>query len=279
MKHPGSIYYAMSPSPKYVHLARASIESVRRHNATIPIYVALGGPGDEDTAPLRALGAELVQLPLDPKGRLTWNKWFALRHVPEGNLLFLDPDTHCFRDPAEIMRSHEQHDFAAREEMGTQRDGRRYIVGNRIAYPQIDWQVMHQLRNATGGADMPIFNTGVMYISEAARDALIDGVAVMDELHTLWSEARVPYPSTNGYILEELAASMMLGCIPDLCWGFIDPSASPFYVEWKGRVVSDPGIVMHVWNHFVQFFVADFHGDEAARAYEELDRKAPVVRG
>ena len=67
-------------------------------------------------------------------------------------------------------------------------------------------------------------------------------------IRVLFKNGKIPYPCSNPYIVEEVVASLVLGSLGSLRFGFFNKRVTPWYIEVKLKDVNDFGIVMHIWS-------------------------------
>lgn len=197
-----------------------------------------------DAGPYRRLFAHLPPawaevLALNP----TLHKIPALRHCTgyrPGQVLYLDCDTYFFGDVEILFDLYSGRHFLAREEPGS----RRSHYGYDPAY--IDEDVLTQVARSEGLAPIPPYNTGVIVMNGGLWDhlcALADyfllcvwrlmvglrwaaplGAAVDDTVRPLLDRGateqdrrhRLVFPSSNAWIVEEIALWLTLGRVAGL---------------------------------------------------------------
>jgi hypothetical protein len=173
----------------------------------------------------------------------TLHKVPSLRLCPTegvGQVLFLDCDTYFFGDVDGLFQRYQAHHFYAREEPGSSRCPGGYDPAyvNEDALRRLSW--------SQGLAAIPPYNSGVFLLNGGAWEhlgALADeflafawrllvglaagsnpGAALDADLAALlarnvapadWSW-RLPFPSSNAWIVEEIAMWLTLGRIPGL---------------------------------------------------------------
>jgi hypothetical protein len=263
-----TIYYAIDANPRYVAMVARSVASIRRYRSSASIAVHIfGSPRRAGVEVLEGLGATIVPHRSVSHDRRTYLKWLALGAVDSECALYLDADTVCWADPMTLFDAHPAAEFAAREEMGTQRDGRSYLLGTFIVRPQVAWPMYRRIQSALGLQFRPLFNTGVMLFR--ARRRVVEQLDCLERIRELWVSKQVPYPSTNPYIMEQVAAAMMFGAVDNLQYEVLAPAEAPFYLELRAGRLSSPGTVVHVWSEYYPFFLEDYEGRAAASAFVE----------
>jgi hypothetical protein len=197
----------------------------------------------------------------------TLHKSLSLVHAPEEatQILYLDCDTFFFDDVAKIFSQHTEYDFYAREEIKSRRSYTPYNPS------YLDEDSLAGIAVTLGASLVEPFNTGVVLWNRcswnrvnALRHCYLDycwrlmvGRQIADvsrhdyELpvrHAVLSvmdagdwETAIPYPSSNPWLLDEVALWLTLGRT-SLRQGYFDPesvSQSAEYVRPIGhRVVS-----------------------------------------
>lgn len=176
----------------------------------------------------------------------TFHKFLALKELPSEDLtqlLYLDCDTFFFKDVNLLFDAHDKHDWYSREEPASMRsyfgpdpkhidevlleyiaksEGLRYvppfnsgvcllnrgiwnvIKGLRSVYLDIAWRLLcgRELSGHDHGASNPRIHSAVM---EAMTDA--------DRTEAL------PFPSSNGWIIEQIALWLALGSLEEFSLG------------------------------------------------------------
>ena len=223
----------------YGSLAAETLAEASRHG----VHVVHGGEYAGCFARLPWAAAQaLVRNP-------TLHKVPSLRLCPTeavGQVLFLDCDTFFFDDVDRLFDRYQGHHFYAREEPGSSRSHHGYDR----AY--LDEAVLHQMARGEGLRPIPPYNSGVFMLNGGAWDhlrALADdflayawrllvgqefasplGAAPEEPVSTLIRRhadekdrrSRLTYPSSNAWILDEVALWLTLGRIPGLTHGVLD---------------------------------------------------------
>lgn len=171
------------------------------------------------------------------------HKLLSLRGLPAAgsfsHLVYLDCDTYFFGDVADLTTSYGRCDWYAREEPGSSRS--RY--GYDPSY--VDEQALGAIAHSQGLIQVPPYNTGVMILRS---DLVRTLVTLLDDFiwyawrllvgmclwspGLLWDEAvahlvrtvsgpgdrrlALPYPSSNPWIIDEIATWLTLGRVPGL---------------------------------------------------------------
>lgn len=181
-----AIFYSLAfvgSETALVQLAR-SVESIRRLNSDVPVFVYLfGEPPPRFLEVLRRLRAEVRPLgdhrayiarteperaelfALDPK----LHRWLVLEE-PDlktcSRLLYVDSDTFFFAPPSRLFERYRDAHFYAREEPRC----RRSILGYEPRY--VDEDGIAELREREGLSPVPPFNTGVCLFTREMADAI-----------------------------------------------------------------------------------------------------------
>ena len=179
----------------------------------------------------------------------TLHKLLSLRAVCAGtseSLIFLDCDTYLRGDIRTLPMLYGDHDWCAREEPNSSRSAYGYDSG------YLDESALSGLGIAEGLVPIPPYNTGVFQLSHSAATHLItlledflwyawrlllgaclwrpDVVGDADLVRFVRSAAgasehqlALAYPSSNMWILEEIATWLTLGRIPRLSHKTFEP--------------------------------------------------------
>jgi hypothetical protein len=106
-----------------------------------------------------------------------------------------------------------------------------------------------------------------MYLSEAARRAMADRLATLEELRVRFRGGKLPYPSSNMHISEEICATILLGCAAELRVATLRPEQAPYFMEWRARLMPTTGVVMHMFSAYYPFYLEDLCSRELAAEY------------
>jgi hypothetical protein len=184
-----AVFYSIAPDAdgRYESLWRRSAESLRRHNAHVPVAVCLYGDGPSSLLQAAAgLGVDI--LPMGPYAGLVadlppayaevlgrhrcLHKLASLRrmagHAPGHPLVYLDCDTHLFGDVEQLTTRSAEADWLAREEPGTARSR----PGHHPTW--VDEPALAGLAQAEGVVPVPPYNTGVFAVGAALASSLAD---------------------------------------------------------------------------------------------------------
>ncbi len=266
-----AVYYAINAAPVYLVSAYKSIASLRRFNSNIDVHVfiSMGSASDAATADVfRGTGACVwladktkLGFPVDGYFERYFLKWLALRNLFYDSLLYVDADTVFSRDPEVLFDELSERHFYAREENGAAPEQKAEMIGSHILYAQIDHGSLAKAAASLSARKLPVFNTGVMLFNRSIHRDVAAALPRMYDVYKDLVDGRIPYPSVNAHIKEEIAAALVLGTIPGLTFDRIDPEMSPWYVEYKGGRTRSAGVVMHIWNEYLPFFLQEFEGD------------------
>jgi hypothetical protein len=69
-----------------------------------------------------------------------------------------------------------------------------------------------------------------------------------------------------------MVTPLVFAGIPNFSWSYIDPTLSPFYIEYRTERL-DTGVVMHVFSPFYYAYLLDFAGKEELFKYFSIRRK------
>jgi hypothetical protein len=130
-----------------------------------------------------------------------------------------------------------------------------------------------------GARLLPIFNTGVMLFRNGFAGRVAAHWPEFLRLERRFRRKQLPYPCKNAHILEEIVTSLALGTIEPFTWSHLIRELCPSYLEYRGRNVQSPGIVLHAWTSFYPSCAFEFLGKDAALAYASLPQQgAPRAR-
>ena len=141
-----------------------------------------------------------------------------------GQVLYLDCDTYCFGDIAAIFGHYGHRHFFAREEPGSRRSPQGYDPS------YVDEDALATLAAQCGVAFVPPYNAGVVMMNGGLWRRLAELYA--EFLERVWrlsperpdGASPLPYPSSNTWIIDEVALWLTLGRFPDLTHGVFDPA-------------------------------------------------------
>jgi hypothetical protein len=180
----------------------------------------------------------------------TFHKFLALEHLPlQGldQLLYLDCDTFFFNDVNLLFDEHSTHDWYAREETRSMRSQLGYNPNH------VDELLLKYIARSEKLNCVPPFNSGVCLLNRGfwnklngLRDTYLNLAwrllcgrelggrefnlhdprihpAVMDAITDSDRAAALPYPSTNDWIIEQIALWLGLGHFPNFSLGILSP--------------------------------------------------------
>lgn len=219
----------------YNGASAALLEEARRQRVTVR-YV---GNYKEYLDKLYVQGSALAVLP-------TFHKFLSLAHCPLGDIsqiLYVDCDTYFFDDVDILFRRYTSSDWYAREEPGSQRSHYGY---NPL---HIDERALAAIARAEGVRSIAPFNTGACLMNNGVwhnldriRVSNLDFAwrllcgcqlgagysvdhdpeihsSVMLALNDVDRARALPYPSSNIWIIDEIALWLALGELPQLSVG------------------------------------------------------------
>ncbi len=259
---PGAVYYAVNTDMRYLVYILNSIKSLRKYNKKIKVYLFIYG----DTSAINLSFFHQNNIIIINKTSvneeyLTSLKWLSLpelSEIDETKLIFVDADTAFFQDVELLFKNYHQYDFYAREEAGTSSDKVRSSIGKIHIKHTIDQKIYRFLCKAYKIESAPFFNTGVMVFNNNFFKKIPAYLGFYDSVLRNFAEKKTPYPSINTHMVEEVVTTLMLGKIKNYTYQYIDKTFSPFFLEYKEKVVHDPGVVMHIWGYFYQEFLDTF---------------------
>jgi hypothetical protein len=197
----------------------------------------------------------------------TFHKLLSLRGLPAADsfshFIYLDCDTYFFGDVARLAAEDRPCDWYAREEPGSSRS--HYGYDPRY----LDEQALAAIARSQGLVPVPPYNTGVMVFR---ADLVRTLVTLLEDMiwyawrlmvgMCLWSPGvlgdealghrvrasagpgdrrlALPYPSSNSWIIDEVATWLTLGRIPGLSHDMLQPAEvtqGEEYSGWPDRLI------------------------------------------
>jgi hypothetical protein len=242
------IYYVIAPygGDRLGRQLGQSLRSLRRYDRDCPVHLLhCGSPSSQIVTEAAHNDAVVHELPeycdLLAEHTSHWpafaayptlHKILGLDRLPldsVSQLLYLDCDTYWFADPRHLFRRYRTCDFYACAEVGS----RGYQNWYDPSY--LDEDKLAAICSAEGLTIVPPFNTGVMlmqtglcerllslrsrFLETAAR--LLAGYQLEPGLSSV---SPLLYPSSNEWLLDEIALWLTLGAIPELKLGWFDQS-------------------------------------------------------
>ncbi len=274
-----------------------SISSLRRFNRTIPVYLfllndptpAILEAAERYEVAVHRLGNyrdRLVELAAEEGAALssvpTLHKLLPLGHFddPAWQILFLDCDTVLFRDVASLFTTYTEHRFYAREESHSKRS-----VFFQYRPSATDEDVLSRIAAQAGASPVPPYNSGVMLLNRGLAAELFalrteflqfawrltmgaltsDRISISAELQRALAnvpvsrlEEGIEYPSTNFWILEQLAFWLTLGKVQNLSHGMFNMADVLQNGEFMiYRSYKTKGTVVHYFSRNEAFFLRD----------------------
>ena len=212
--------------PDLLRQLGTSLRTLREHNAEIPValFVHGGMPAQlaslcrEHDVMVHDQGPYALQLAaLCPAG---WpalvdypllHKFLNFRELAQTGarqILFCDCDTVFFSDVAALFDRYGDADVVAREEVHSGRS----IHG--VDRTFIDEPLLARIAAAEGAAVVPPFNLGVVLFNHGVWRALAPLDALVVDYAWRLVTGALPFPSTNWWILDEVALWLALGHAP-----------------------------------------------------------------
>lgn len=214
------------PRPDLIWQLGASLRTLRDHNAEIPVALFVHGGMTPELAALCHEHRVLVHdqgpyadrlAALCPAGwqRLVdyplLHKFLNFRELARTGarqILFCDCDTVFFTDVAALFDRYGDADVVAREEVHSSRS----IHG--VDRTFIDEPLLARLAAADGATTVPPFNLGVVLFNHDVWRALASLDELIVDYAWRFKAGTLPFPSTNWWILDEVAMWLALGHVP-----------------------------------------------------------------
>lgn len=260
------VYYALNENPLHLDLTLHSVKSLRKYNIKVPVEVFIFGKlAKKDKLNLLKLNVSVREMAFPKEVDATYLKWFALPFINAKRILYLDSDTYFFGDVEILFKKYRKKEFYAREELGASKKLGYQQLGNLVIPPIINHRKMQALSKFLNFKIVPFFNSGVMMMSQAFAWKMGAQTEEFSRLRQFFCEKPLLLPSMIPYLAEQVVAAIMVGKIKDFDFGHLDRGDVPFYVEWRGKGVPSPGLLMHYHSYSAPFFFRDIKGEKLAR--------------
>lgn len=267
------------PRPDLIWQLGASLRTLRAHNADVAVALFVYGGMTAELAALCREHRVLVhdQGPYAQRlAALCPAGWRALAGYPllhkflnfrelagtgARQVLFCDCDTVFFRDVEALFDRYGDADLVAREEVHSSRS----LHG--VDRTFIDEPLLARLAAAVGAAVVPPFNLGVVLFNHGVWRELAALDPLIVDYAWRFTEGALPFPSTNWWILDEVAMWLALGHAA----GLRTADFLPGDVAQNGEFArSDPGaagwILCHYYSQNMHRIAAWLAGERAAAA-------------
>jgi len=223
------------PRPDLIRQFATSLRTLRAHNAEIPVALFVHGGMNAELAALCRAHDVMVhdQGPYaDRLAALCPDGWRTLVDYPllhkflnfhelartgARQILFCDCDTVFFTDVAALFDHYGDADLVAREEVHSSRS----IHG--VDRTFIDEPLLARIAAADGAATVPPFNLGVVLLNHDVWNTLAPLDALILDYAWRFKAGALPFPSTNWWILDEVALWLALGHAPGVRTADFDP--------------------------------------------------------
>lgn len=260
-----AVYYAINDNPLYLYFTRRSIESLKKFNPEIPVYLYFYG----DYSNINFILFENMKVNVIKKDGLdkkytTSLKWLCLedlKELKEERLLFADADTLFFDDLNKLLNKCQDGDFYARKEVGTEEDNKITTIGNSHFLNNFSYKAFNILAKAFKFKPVPVFNTGLMLFNHNIFKKIPDYLDFYKQLHDNFLNKKLPYPSMTDHLIDEVLSSIILAKMEADC-RVLDPDISPWFVDFKEGTVSGKGIVMHLWSGYYYEYLKTYEPEE-----------------
>ncbi len=271
------LVYAVNESPSHAFMLLTSVRSARRFS-NIPILVnVFGGFKEPLVEELQRCGNVKIRQGVEHASLpVTGLKWAGMIDTGADEILFADTDTYFFRSPELLFERVPSAMFAARREVGTNR-APTWCGGTRIA-PQLQHRQLKYIFAALGGLTVPVFNTGLMLVRRPLLERMAHVTADVARFCADFAADRIPYPSSNLHIAEEIAATLALSRVSGFTWSELDPELVPFYLEFRANPLRF-SVVVHTWSTFYADFLREFISAASAESFRRAARSSPEDLG
>jgi hypothetical protein len=250
-----------------------SIRSVRARDREGAIYaVCFGQPGPELERARTELGVTIeIQAPLEPRWRL-WLKWKAMAALGSrlpAQLLVLDNDTFVLGDLEPLFAKYAEVDVAARADVGCERGSVAGAIGDTAYEPAISWPIMDAVCRAVGARPLDVvINGGIVLFNRNAAQKFAATVDAMSELGELWQAKDLPYPSTNGWIQDGVAATVGIGLIEGAEFSPLTEAEAPYFIEVRASGPRPSHLIVHTWGPFYREALRMYYGESELAEFD-----------
>lgn len=250
-KEDQAAYYAINNDPRYVSFTKTSVETLRKFNKDLKVYLFVYGElEDSDRSFFRKNNIIVaVKGGVQPE-HVTSLKWFSLQYLARSTvkrLIYIDGDT-IFSGKVDILfERHDVFDFYARIEVGTEKDRGDYYIGKSLIRAQLNHDAYQQITKQLKAVNVPVFNTGVMLFNHSSFKKIAQRLVFYKSVLRRFQKKSLPYPCLNSHLIDEITASITFGKVRGFTYGVLDKKIAPCYLEFKEKAVKTPGTVMHIW--------------------------------
>jgi hypothetical protein len=268
-----AVYYSTDDNLHCIYRLRRSIQSLREFNSKINVYVAYYGVLYEETRQFfEEHNVGLIYNPEKTNPYLA--RFFVLENdFPESELAYLDTDTQIFGDIEELFEKTGPQDFHARNAPLTERDGYPRRAGYTLVFKSIvNYDVYDYICKTLKIESLPFFNIGLMIFKNNFHVRLRSYFDEWSLLQSMFESKQFPYPCSNPHVSREIVTPLVLARIPNFSWSYIEPSLSPFFIEYGSSNIGT-GTVMHIFSPFYGAYLLDFAGREETLKYLYLPRQ------
>jgi hypothetical protein len=255
-----ALYYAVNDNPVYLSYVKKSIESLRKYNSTIKIFLFIFGDILITGNFYKKNNVEIIFKEKAEPNYFTSLKWLALPDllkIEAESLLFADADTYFFADIMKLFDNCKQVDLYAREEIGTETNP-KLSVGRISFRAKLNHLGFAALARAFKAKKIPVFNTGVMVFNNSFFKRIPDQLPFYKSIMENFLNGRLAYPSDNKKLIDEITASLVFGTMENFNYGLLNREISPWFIEFNEGEVHNPGILMHIFAYHYEEFARRF---------------------
>lgn len=250
-----TVYYALDDDLCHIVQLKHSITSLRRFFAgSVEVHFFCG------TKPDLALdNVMVVHHNSLGEGYAKYTcKWQALTHVLGEDILYLDTDTVVLHDPWALVEN-SKGNFLGRVDFGADES-----VADML---QIHYPLLRSLGSLFARTPTPVLNTGVMFFLGGIHKTLAELSEDIWELIGLFKGRKMPYPSNNWMIVEEVAAALAIAKYPILFEEIPQQKLPSYYECIHGLLEDKEAYILHIWHKLYPKYLEDTGQHKALQEY------------